>query len=96
MGPSCLQIRKGATTVSALASTILCPGLLLLSAKFPAGRLACGVAEKPCSHSLLFTWTLPKSAEDTKVCCTQDFPLGYLGWEDPLKEGMATHSSIFA
>lgn len=78
MGLSYLQIRKGGTTVSALASTILCPGLLLLNAKLPTGSVACGMAEKPCGHSLLFTWTLPKSAEGTKVCCTQDLPLGYL------------------
>ena len=26
----------------------------------------------------------------------QELPVGYLGWEDPLEEGMATHSSILA
>jgi len=26
----------------------------------------------------------------------QELPVGYLGWEDPLEEGMAIHSSILA
>ena len=26
----------------------------------------------------------------------QETPVGFLGWEDPLKKGMATHSSILA
>ena len=26
----------------------------------------------------------------------QKTPVGFLGWEDPLEEGMATHSSILA
>ena len=27
---------------------------------------------------------------------TQETPVQFLGWEDPLEEGMATHSNIFA
>jgi len=26
----------------------------------------------------------------------QEIPVRFLGWEDPLEEGMATHSSILA
>ena len=26
----------------------------------------------------------------------QETPAGFLGWEDPLEKGMATHSSILA
>ena len=27
---------------------------------------------------------------------TQNMRVRFLGWEDPLEEGMATHSSVFA
>ena len=40
----------------------------------------------------------PQSTENSvgKSSVMQETPVRFLGWEDPLEEGMATHSSILA
>ena len=40
-------------------------------------------------------WGFPCGSEG-KVSATQETWVQSLGWEDPLEEGMATHSSILA
>ena len=40
-------------------------------------------------------WGFPCGSEG-KVSATQEAWVQSLGWEDPLEEGMATHSSILA
>ena len=37
-------------------------------------------------------WGLPGGSDDKESACNA----GDLGWEDPLEEGMATHSNILA
>ena len=38
----------------------------------------------------------PGGSEDKASACNAGDPVRSLGWEDPLREGMATHSSILA
>ena len=38
----------------------------------------------------------PGGSEGKESACTAGDPGSVLGWEDPLEEGMATHSSILA
>ena len=38
----------------------------------------------------------PYSSADKEFACSKGDPVGFLGWEDPLEEEIATHSSILA
>ena len=40
--------------------------------------------------------SLPRYFHTVCQCRRHETPVGSLGWEDPLEEGMATHSSIIA
>ena len=37
---------------------------------------------------------LPDSSADKESTCNEETPVGFLGQEDPLEKGQATHSSI--
>ena len=48
-------------------------------------------------ETTLYTWDASLVAQLVKTLPTmQETPVWFLGWEDPLKEGMATHSNILA
>ena len=40
--------------------------------------------------------SLPDSSDDKEFACNTGDPVQFLGWEDPLEKGKATHSSILA
>ena len=48
-------------------------------------------------YLLQYSWTslVPHTVKKESTCSAGDW-IWSLGWEDPLEEGMATHSSIFA
>ena len=48
------------------------------------------------SHPLNSVLYFPDSSDGKESVCMQETWVQSLGWEDPLKEGMATHSSILA
>ena len=38
----------------------------------------------------------PHSSVGKELPAVQETPVGFLGWEDPLEKGKATHSSVLA
>ena len=47
-------------------------------------------------YPLQYAWTSLVAQSVTKLPATREVWVQSLGWEEPLEEGMATHSSIFA
>ena len=63
------------------------PGSIPGSGKSPGGGIG---------YTLQYSWA-PLGAQTVKnLPTTQETWVRSLGWEDPLEEGMATHSSILA
>ena len=54
-----------------------------------------GVAEN-LPLSLTYTWASPVAQTVKNLPAIQETWVRDLGWEDPLEEGIATHSSILA
>ena len=48
------------------------------------------------THSNILAWGLPMDRGVNNLLAMWETWVQSLGWEDPLKEGMATHSSILA
>ena len=46
-------------------------------------------------HSNFIYWD-PGGSDDKESACSAETWVQFLGWEDPLEKGMATHSSILA
>ena len=49
-----------------------------------------------CVSYGLSAWGFPGGSNSKESVCNTEDPSSVLGWEDPLEEGMATHSSILA
>ena len=53
-------------------------------------------AGEAIGYPLQYSWTSPVAQLVKKLPAMREARVQSLGWEDPLEEGMATHSSIFA
>ena len=53
-------------------------------------------AEEGIGYSLQYSWASPVAQMVKNQPVIQETWVRSLGWEDPLEEGMATHSSILA
>ena len=49
---------------------------------------------KGMGYPLQYSWTFPGGSDGKESTCNVGDLGSILGWEDPLEEGMATHSSI--
>ena len=47
-------------------------------------------------YPLQYSWASPAAQLVKNLPARQDMPVRFLGWEDPLEKGTATHSSILA
>ena len=44
----------------------------------------------------MYYWGFPGGSVVKNLPAKQETPVPFLGWEDPLEEGLATHSNILA
>ena len=74
--------------------------IVLLSASMYPKELLISCTNLPRMTFILTSFNFyigfPDSSVGKNLPAMQETPVGFLGWEDPLEEGMATHSSTLA